>query len=61
MTVQHVCTHDWPMAGTQLDLAAVRRVVADFDQHHPAAVRALAETVVPVPDVAGLAAGDGAS
>lgn len=51
MTLEwHVCTHDWPVGGKPIDPEALLRVLADFDEHYPAAVRSLAETPVTVTD-----------
>ncbi len=41
----HACTHDWPV-GDPLDPETVRKVVAEFDEHHDAAVRSLADTEI---------------
>jgi hypothetical protein len=46
----HVCTHDWPSTGVAVDPEMVRRVLADFDEHFPTAVRSLAETPVTATD-----------
>jgi hypothetical protein len=44
---RHACTHDWPTTGHPINPDAVRRALAGFDRHYPAAVRSLAETTVP--------------
>lgn len=49
MTELHVHTHDWSFGGQALALETVLRVLARFDEFHPAAVQSLAETAIPVP------------